>query len=84
MSDSKTTTLTETLTTTVLRAEALAEALQALHRQACNEDPMLALLVGDLISRTCDVKSRLREISAVTAHVANRASLASNQRRARA
>jgi hypothetical protein len=43
-------------------AQALADDLQVLHRLACNDDPMLALLVSDLIDAVEKARVRLREI----------------------
>jgi hypothetical protein len=46
-------------------ATTLANDLQALHRQACEDDPILALLVRDLIGQVRAVQTRLAEIEVV-------------------
>jgi hypothetical protein len=55
-------TVSEALVRATRGAQALADDLQALHRLACNDDPMLALLVIDLIGAVRKAQSRLIEI----------------------
>lgn len=43
-------------------AEALANDIRAAHRLACDSDPMLEILLRDLIGEARKVQQRLKEI----------------------